>query len=82
MVGDVILEPARETPVLETAEVLVIGSGPAGLCAAIAAARTGADVLLIERFGCFGGNLTHVGVEGIAWYRHPQTVDVEGLGIE
>lgn len=82
MARNIILEPARETPVLETAEVLVIGSGPAGLCAAIAAARNGVDVLLIERFGCFGGNLTHVGVEGIAWYRHPQTVDVEGLGIE
>ena len=56
MAKNVILEPAK-TPVLETAEVLVIGSGPAGLCAAIAAARTGADVLLIERFGCLAATL-------------------------
>jgi hypothetical protein len=38
--------------------------------------------MLVERYGCFGGNLTQVGVEGIAWYRRPGTVDVEGIGIE
>ncbi len=38
--------------------------------------------MLVERYGCLGGNLTHVGVEGIAWYRQEKTVDVEGIGIE
>ena len=38
--------------------------------------------MIVERYGCFGGNLTHVGVEGIAWYRQSGTVDVEGIGIE
>jgi hypothetical protein len=28
------------------------------------------------------GNITQVGVEGFAWYRHEQTVDSEGIGIE
>jgi hypothetical protein len=37
---------------------------------------------LLERFGCFGGNITAVGVEGFAWYRHEQTIDTEGVGIE
>ncbi|MCU0519940.1 MAG: FAD-dependent oxidoreductase [Anaerolineae bacterium] len=37
------------------ADVLVVGGGPAGIGAAIAAARTGADTLLLERYGFFGG---------------------------
>jgi len=67
--------------VLET-EVLVVGSGPGGLCAALAAARAGARTALVDRNGCFGGNITQVGVEGFAWYRHEKTVDCEGIGIE
>lgn len=39
-------------------DVAVVGSGPAGLCAAVAAAEEGARVVLIERFGVLGGNLT------------------------
>ncbi|MFC5700711.1 FAD-dependent oxidoreductase [Cohnella faecalis] len=44
-------------------DVIVAGSGPAGICAAVAAAREGATVALIERYGVLGGNLTmgHVG---------------------
>jgi hypothetical protein len=67
--------------VLET-EVLVVGSGPGGLAAALAAARAGAATALVDRNGCFGGNITQVGVEGFAWYRHEHTVDCEGIGIE
>ena len=77
-----ITEPARETEVVHRTEVLVVGSGPSGLAAALAASRAGAEVTLLERFGCFGGNLTVVGVEGFAWYRHEQTVEAGGIGHE
>jgi len=75
-------EPARATEVILETDVLVVGSGPGGLAAALAAARAGARTALIDRNGCFGGNITQVGVEGFAWYRHERTVDCEGIGIE
>jgi ribulose 1,5-bisphosphate synthetase/thiazole synthase len=77
-----ITEPARSVDVVLETEVLVVGSGPGGLSAALAAARAGARTALIDRNGCFGGNITQVGVEGFAWYRHEHTVDCEGIGIE
>ena len=79
---DTITEPAREIPVVHRTDVLVVGSGPGGLAAALAAARCGVDVTLLDRFGCFGGNITAVGVEGFAWYRHEQTVEAGGIGWE
>lgn len=75
-------EPARRTPVILETDIIVVGSGPGGLAAALAAARCGAKVALVERFGCFGGNITVVGVEGFAWYRHEQTVEANGIGRE
>ncbi|MEX0365868.1 MAG: FAD-dependent oxidoreductase [Ruegeria sp.] len=79
---DSILEPARQIPVVHRTDILVVGSGPAGLAAALAAARAGAEVTLMDRFGCFGGNITAVGVEGFAWYRHEKTVEAGGIGME
>src|SRR2546430_13016042 len=51
----VIKEGARETPVVAETDVLVVGGGPAGICAAIAAARNGARVILTERYPHLGG---------------------------
>ncbi len=53
-----IREPARETPISYSADVIVAGGGPAGAAAAIAVARNGADVLLAERYGFLGGTAT------------------------
>ena len=50
-----IKEPARDIPVVETADVLVIGGGPSGVAAAIAASRTGARTILAERYNHLGG---------------------------
>lgn len=79
---DKIKEPARDIDVIHRTEVLVVGSGPGGLAAALGAVRAGASVTLLERFGCFGGNLTVVGVEGLAWYRHEKTVEADGISRE
>ncbi len=50
-----IKEAAREIPVMAEADVVVVGGGTAGLPAAVSAARAGADVLLLERYGYVGG---------------------------
>ncbi len=51
-------EPPREIRVVRDVDVIVVGGGPAGLAAAIGAARAGAKTALIERFGYLGGTAT------------------------
>jgi hypothetical protein len=51
-------EPAREVPITRDVDVIVVGGGPAGLAAAIASARAGAQTALLERFGYLGGTAT------------------------
>lgn len=51
-------EPSREIPIIGGYDVAVIGGGPGGFPAAIAAARLGARVVLIERYGFLGGLAT------------------------
>jgi hypothetical protein len=55
-------EPARRVPVYREYEVVILGGGPAGIAAAVAAARAGRRTLLIERYGFLGGMGTAAGV--------------------
>ena len=50
-----IKEAAREPPVFAETDVLVVGGGPSGTAAAIAAGRLGAEVMLVERYNHLGG---------------------------
>ena len=77
-----IAEAARTVDVVHETDVLVVGSGPGGFSAALASARAGATTTLLDRYGCFGGNMTQVGVESIGWYRHEGTVEADGIGRE
>src|SRR3954469_5012443 len=55
-------EPARQTPVWGEYDVVVLGGGPAGIAASVAAARAGRKTLLVERYGFLGGMGTAAGV--------------------
>ncbi len=51
--------PARHVPVLDSADVVICGGGPAGVAAAVSAARHGAEVILLERWPSVGGQATN-----------------------
>ncbi|MEG0752716.1 MAG: FAD-dependent oxidoreductase [Angelakisella sp.] len=63
-------------------DVVVIGGGPAGTVAAIAAARNGAKTLLVERDGCLGGMLTQAGTGPQMTYHAGSTQVVRGIAEE
>ncbi|HYF42652.1 MAG TPA: FAD-dependent oxidoreductase, partial [Ramlibacter sp.] len=55
-------EPSRQTEIHGEYDVVVLGGGPAGIAAAVAAARAGRSTLLVERYGFLGGMGTAAGV--------------------
>lgn len=80
--GDYIVEARRETPVLATVDVLVVGGGPAGVPAAVAAASAGARTMLVEQNGFLGGMWTGGLVTTLAGYNlwvRPYTRCVDGV---
>ncbi|MDL2317982.1 FAD-dependent oxidoreductase [Eubacteriales bacterium OttesenSCG-928-A19] len=74
----------QEIPIAHRARVMVIGGGPAGLCAAIAAARMGVDTLLVEQGGCLGGMATQglVGPFMTSYDRDNKEMIIRGLFAE
>ncbi|MGD1118979.1 MAG: FAD-dependent oxidoreductase, partial [Dehalococcoidales bacterium] len=48
-------------------DVIVVGGGTAGVAAAIAAARAGANTIIVERLGCLGGQMNVSGPPGFAY---------------
>jgi hypothetical protein len=69
-----VAEPGRRLGMLAEADVVVVGGGPAGLAAAVTAARSGAEVLLVERGAALGGNMNLPGLPFLAvldWSRRP-----------
>jgi hypothetical protein len=58
----VIVEERRRTPVVGEYEVVVLGGGPAGIAAAVAAGRAGRATALVERYGFLGGAGTAAGL--------------------
>ncbi len=56
--GRTIAEPSRDIEIVREADVAVVGGGPGGIGSALAAARSGADTVLVERYGHLGGMIT------------------------
>ncbi|MGO1974742.1 MAG: FAD-dependent oxidoreductase, partial [Propionibacteriaceae bacterium] len=77
-----VIEPSREVPVAGEFDVIVCGGGPAGLIAAVAAARNGAKTLLIERYGFVGGMSTSALVTPISEFRHFGKQHIAGIPFE
>src|SRR6202521_1556278 len=83
-IGDRMTEPAAEARVAAQADVVVVGGGPAGMSAALAAARNGAKVTLLERYNHLGGLASGgmVLVLDDMWDSHQQEISVRGICLE
>ncbi|MFV0253175.1 MAG: FAD-dependent oxidoreductase [Beutenbergiaceae bacterium] len=77
-----VTEPGRRIPVVDSYDVVVCGAGPAGIIAAVAAARNGARTLLIERYGFVGGMATSALVTPVSEFRHAGQQHIGGIPAE
>ncbi|PYI37048.1 FAD-dependent oxidoreductase [Arthrobacter psychrolactophilus] len=77
-----VTEPSKDIPVVGSFDVIVCGGGPAGLTAAVAAARNGAKTLLIERYGFIGGMATSALVTPISEFRVNSKQHIGGIPFE
>lgn len=75
----VITEPVRTTPVIAEVEVLVCGGGPAGVGAALAAARSGAKTMLLENQLCLGGSGTSGMLNRLGPYHDQKDIILGGI---
>lgn len=74
--------PAEEIAISREVDVLVAGGGPAGVAAAISAARSGARTLLIEQRGFLGGMGTVALVPAFCPYSDGEKAVIRGIGLE
>ncbi len=83
-IGDWIQEPATDVRVAAQSDVVVVGGGPAGIAAALAAARNGASVTLLERYNHLGGLASGgmVLVLDDMWDNHQREISVRGVCLE
>ncbi len=83
-IGDWIQEPATEVRIAAQSDVVVVGGGPAGTAAALAAARNGASVTLLERYNHLGGLASGgmVLVLDDMWDNHQREISVRGVCLE
>ena len=75
-------EPAGRVPVADKADLVVVGGGPAGIAAAISAARAGLDVILLERYPYLGGLASGGMVLVLDDMANGQEISVRGLCME
>lgn len=77
-----IIRQQKEIEVFKTTDVLVVGGGPAGIGAAVAAARMGSSVILLEKRGYLGGNITACYVENANYFMAGTPFHSEGIYAE
>ena len=81
-VAEIVQQPGEAVPVVARTGVAVVGGGPAGVAAAVSAARNGAPTVLVERYPYLGG-LASGGMVLVLDDMHNDTeISVRGLAME